>query len=967
MQHVPQIRVFLASPGDVNEERAITLEVLDRLEYDPLFKRNGASGVSIHAVAWDKPGAGTPMRATMTPQTAIKQGLPSPSDCDIVVVLFWGRMGTPLPHPEYQKEDGSPYLSGTEWEFSAALAAERKHGKPITLLYRRTEEPHIEMKDRKAIAQYHAVLDFFDQFRDPITGALTGGINEYKTPEEFRQNLTDHLRGIIDSILIDRHSNPSRPGTTAPSAVVVEAPPLWQGSPFPGLRAFGEKDAPLFFGRGIETSELIKRVEQSRFVGVVAASGSGKSSLVAAGLIPRLKANAIVNGETSSGDWRYVTLKPGDNPFAALFDGLCAAFPEHVVLPSAMAREWNEFAEGVKAGGNAFIDFCHKLLAEADAPAWAEMLFFVDQFEELFTLVKEDDRAVFVKLLEKIHASSKLRCVVTMRSDFYANCAELPALAALLNAGNYTLAAPTAGALVEMIKRPAERAGLIWDNGLPEQIQADTGSEAGALALMAYALDELYKVSQVRDNKRLTVGDYATIGGVAGAIGKRAESVFGKITASNKDQLLQRVFRELVVVDERGTATRQRFPLNKFSTDELALIHAFADARLLVIDENSVEIAHEAVFRSWKRLREWIMGAQDDLILLRQVRLAADEWVRKGRPDFLRWPAERLNPVEAMIRRQQPTLQASEQDFIEPEQSRLLRELDDLDTTHERRRDIGDRLAVIGDTRPGIGVKDGLPDITWLPVPVLPEPIMMRIGSSEIGPITIAPFFIAQYQITFPQFQAFIDAKDGYHLERWWSEMPNAYKKQDLVNQRTKTANSPRENVSWYQAVAFARWLNHRLRGQVLHSLSGTVLTIGENAQVRLPLEWEWQWAAQSGTKKLKYPWGNWREGFANTSEAGLTRTAAVGIYPQGSAGCGALDMAGNLFEWCQNDKQDFKIINGYSNDKSKVLRGGSFLHAQGNAACAYRDYSNAPYTSYDDAGVRLVVGAILSDHLARK
>ena len=201
MQTVPQIRVFLASPGDVNEERAVALEVLDMLEYDPLFKLNGAGGVSIHAVAWDKPGGDTPMRATMTPQTAIKQGLPRPSQCDITLVLFWGRMGTELPFPEYQKPDGSKFLSGTEWEFTDAISAERAQGKPITLIYRRTEAPRIDMKDRKQVAQYHTMLDFFDQFRDPVTGALLGGVNEYETPEDLRQKLINHLRVIIDEIL----------------------------------------------------------------------------------------------------------------------------------------------------------------------------------------------------------------------------------------------------------------------------------------------------------------------------------------------------------------------------------------------------------------------------------------------------------------------------------------------------------------------------------------------------------------------------------------------------------------------------------------------------------------------------------------------------------------------------------------------------------------------------------------------
>ncbi|MBK8032205.1 MAG: hypothetical protein IPK17_22550 [Chloroflexi bacterium] len=282
-----------------------------------------------------------------------------------------------------------------------------------------------------------------------------------------------------------------------------------------------------------------------------------------------------------------------------------------------------------------------------------------------------------------------------------------------------------------MIKRPAERAGLTWDDGLPERIQAETGSDAGALALMAYALDELYQTSH--DLKRLTNEAYRAIGGVDGAIGKRAETAFENLTLADKYRLLQRVFRELVTVDERGTATRQRATLSKFEGDDWVLIRAFADARLLVTQDDAVEVAHEAVFRSWTWLKNWIAEAQEDLILLRQVRASADEWARKLKPDFLRWPAERLQPVYAMIERQQPNLGDTERDFIEQEQYRLYRELGfdvyplsdgqvDVtpsavvsDTSHQRRYASGVRLNDIGDIRRGVGMKNGLPEGLWLP------------------------------------------------------------------------------------------------------------------------------------------------------------------------------------------------------------------------------------------------------------
>ncbi|MHB8629490.1 MAG: formylglycine-generating enzyme family protein [Aggregatilineales bacterium] len=934
MRNVPQIRVFLASPGDVNEERAVALEVLDMLEYDPLFRKNGAGGVSIHAIAWDKPGSGTAMRVTMTPQTAIKQGMPRPSDCDIVLALFWGRMGTPLPHPEYQKGDGSAYLSGTEWEFWDAVNAERAHGKPITLIYRRTEPPPIKLDDDAALEQYRKVRAFFAQFRDPTTDALLGGVNEYATPEALRINLLTNLRNVIDGILSNEQAPVAASGLST-ARPLVEAPPLWEGSPFPGLRAFTEKDTPIFFGRGLETSDLVRRIETNRFTAVIAASGSGKSSLVAAGLIPRLCAGAIISTETNSKDWRFVRLNPGGagGPFATWFDALCDAFPEHTPSPFMRPQEKRAFIDSVRADPNALIEICDGLLKAAKAPEWAEILCFIDQFEELFTLVKPEERIPFVALLEAIHGSGRLRGVVTMRSDFYADCLELPTLAALLKDATYPLAAPTAGALYEMITRPAERAGLAWNDGLPGRILNDTGSEAGALALMAYALDGLYNVSQARADKRLSHEAYDAIGGVAGAIGQRAKTVFERLTLPDKASLLQRVFSELVVVDERGTATRQRAALGKFSADELSLIRAFADARLLVTDENEVEVAHEAVFRSWERLKAWIASAQEDLIMLRQVRSAANEWERSERNKAFLWPHERLLLAYAMQARLKPDLDEMTRDFLKPELDRLMDEINDPTTNHRRRASIGDRLAEIGDNRPGVGLRpDGLPDIAWCDVPggtVTLEGVK--------GTFKVQPFKIAKYPVTYSQYKVFLDADDGYRDDRWW----NGLKYEDQLGvQNRPTDNHPAENVSWFDAVAFCRWLTSKYVGAgLLPSPLGE--GPGVRAEIRLPTEWEWQHAATGGNPDNVYPWGATLDSAkANTDESALNRTTAVGIYPHGAvAGLGILDMSGNVEEWC--------LI--YINNKLTYgLRGGSWNRPLLYARAAVTGYD------YGDQNARL-------------
>jgi hypothetical protein len=251
------IRIFLASPGDVADERALAFSVLEQLQYDLLLRGK----IAVEAVAWDKLGTDTPMLVTLTPQEAIKRGLPKPSGCDIMVVIFWSRMGMPLP-ANWAKPDGSPYLSGTEWEYFDAVGAARESDKPAVLVYRRTErvslypdDPEFAQKHR----QWQLVETFFESLRNP-DGSIRGGVNAYTTPSEFREKLGGHLRDLIARLL--KAAEPDELVSSAEPTPPPSEPPLWQGSPFPGLRAFTPDDAPIFFGRERETDELIDRLGQ---------------------------------------------------------------------------------------------------------------------------------------------------------------------------------------------------------------------------------------------------------------------------------------------------------------------------------------------------------------------------------------------------------------------------------------------------------------------------------------------------------------------------------------------------------------------------------------------------------------------------------------------------------------------------------------------------------------------------------
>jgi len=926
------LRVFVASPGDVASERVIARGVLDQLPYDPLLRGR----VTIEEVAWDRPGGGAPMLATLTPQDAIKAGLPKPSQCDIVVVILWARMGTPLP-AEYRKADGSPYLSGTEWEYEDALAAAGATGRPDILVYRRTERclldpdaPDFEDKLR----QWNNVRAFFEGFRNP-DGSIRRGSNEYATPEDLRELFGNHMRTIIHR----RLEAPAAPRPEIAARPTPDSPPLWEGSPFPGLRAFTPDDAPIFFGRGRETDELVRRVADAgnRFLVVVGASGSGKSSLVAAGLLPRLTANAVEGakdwllpgtvpgGAKGRRQWAGLRFTPGefgDNPFQSV----AACLPDDGRAPREVAAQ-------LESSPTALVDLTTAALA--NAAAWSEVLLFVDQFEELFTVAAERYRAPFVAMLAAAAAAPRLRVVATLRADFYHRCVASETLAGLLRTGSFPLSAPGAGALVEMITGPAARAGLTIDTELVGRIVDHTTTNPGALALLAFTLHELY---ERRTDGTLSAEAYEAIGRVDGAIGRRAETIYQQLPPESQ-ALLGAVFSRLIEVDAQGVATRRRAPRETLATSPAAdtLLNNFIDARLLVADrgpgeEVVVDLAHEALLREWPNLAKWIAERADDLRALRQAEAAAAEWARCGRDAAHLWPHERLAPVyEALDRLDlaRESLAEPARTFLQPEAERLLAELERPETSHYRRAEIGDRLDRFDDPRPGVGLRpDGVPDIVWCDIPPGTVTLEGRTDRFEVE-----GFSIAKYAVTYRQYRAFLDDPDGYRSKRWWKGLKRETKPGE---QYRPTGNCPTENVSWYDAVAYGRWLSERL-----------------GYDVTLPTEGQWQQAATGGDPKNLYPWGpDWAEGCANTSESRLSRTTAVGMYPAGASIHGVLDLAGNVEEWCLNKYERPTDTEERGNDL-RVVRGGAWFFDRGLARCADR-YGFRPGYRYYDFGFRL-------------
>jgi len=309
-------------------------------------------------------------------------------------------------------------------------------------------------------------------------------------------------------------------------------------------------------------------------------------------------------------------------------------------------------------------------------------------------------------------------------------------------------------------------------------------------------------------------------------------------------------------------------------TASQAFIDAFTerDTRLLVIgpdDNPTVEVAHEAVLREWPTLVKWIEDRREAIRLKDKVREETGAWLRAGRSDTRRWRHELLDPARRLLSEADLLADLERDpgiaDFLIPEADWLLAELFCSSTDHLRREEIGMRLSQISDPRPGVGVIGGVPDIFWCE---LPE------GQVEIeghGSFEIPPFRMATYPVTYAQYRAFLDAADGYRSEQWWKGL---MKEAEPGHQLRPYSSYPADNVSWFEATAFCRWLSKILA-----------------SEVRLPDEWEWQWTDQSACAGFAYPWGpDWLDGRANTDESGIGRTTSVGMYPGGRSLQGVYD-----------------------------------------------------------------------------
>jgi WD40 repeat protein/transcriptional regulator with XRE-family HTH domain len=380
--------------------------------------------------------------------------------------------------------------------------------------------------------------------------------------------------------------------------------------PYKGLLAFQYDDAELFFGRETQVAEVLTRLVEVRFVAVLGASGSGKSSFARAGLLAGLKAASRGAGASA----RVALLTPTAHPLGALVTAVSAAIGDGAPLvaedlhadPAAMGRTTRS------AGATGLV-------------------IIVDQFEELFTLCEDDDeRRCFVGALMAAwrDPASPVVVILALRADFYGRIAAYPELATAVVAHQTLIGPMTAVDLRRVIELPAAKTGLVLQAGLVETMLEDLAGEPGALPLLSHALLETWKR---RRRLMLTVGGYHEAGGVRGAIAQTAERTLQ--TLPEADQPIARtIFLSLTDVGEGAEPTRRRVDRTELvggprSADwSERVLAVLTDARLVSVDEQTVVVAHEALIRHWPRLRGWIDADRAGLLTHRRLADAARQW-----------------------------------------------------------------------------------------------------------------------------------------------------------------------------------------------------------------------------------------------------------------------------------------------------------------------------------------------------
>jgi len=422
--------------------------------------------------------------------------------------------------------------------------------------------------------------------------------------------------------------------------------------PYPGLRNFDEQHVQLFFGRDRNVAELLRLATTNNFIAIVGPSGSGKSSLVMAGLIPKLR-------QTNPG-WRVSILSLYSRPLEALASATSALIGTDV----------KAFEAELASNPRALLSVVEELGIRQSGSRW---VLVIDQFEQLLTLSSSsDERDVFLRVISQLSevVDNGLLIIIILRADFFGEALRDRRLSVLLTQNNvYAVANMSREELREAIEKPARAAGLAFEPGLVDAILDDVGDEPNGLPLLQVVLSALW---QRRRAGFLTLESYAEVGGVRGVLGYGAEQIFANL--SSAEQIVARdVLLRLVQPTDVG-ATRRKARIDDLEqlgrgTNVSEVINKLINARLLAVSYDkgvsNCEIAHDGLVLLWPRLRGWIDESRELLLMQHELSDRAHEWDALGRDAGMLYRGLRLERAGEMIEAHLESITALERDFFE--------------------------------------------------------------------------------------------------------------------------------------------------------------------------------------------------------------------------------------------------------------------------------------------------------------
>ncbi len=458
-------------------------------------------------------------------------------------------------------------------------------------------------------------------------------------------------------------------------------------SPYPGLAAFQERDAARFFGRTRDIQNLVKRMDTQPLVGVVSPSGCGKSSFIRAGVVPALKA--------SGQDWEVLVTRPGRDPFAGLASILQSLL--HTTsrdLEGKMTEHSQLIARLREEPG-----YLGTLLRSRARQKRGRLLLFVDQFEELYTLVdSSEERQRYTDCLTGVadDSSTPLRVVLSMRSDFLDRTSENRKFSELLTSALLLLPPMDRDSLRSALVEPLDLHGYRFESDeIVNDMLREVDNAPGALPLLQFAASKLWD-SRDRKSKQLTVASYEELGGLAGALTTHADAVVARLS-SEQTQIAKSVFQRLVTSDGTRALVEadELVQLHSDPTQVQHILDHLINARLLQAQKRGaeksavLEVVHESLITRWPTLRRWLDENSEDAAFLEQLRTVAKQWDGRGRPDGALWRGDAAEDARRFRRRYQGELPRAEFDYLESVESLATR------ATRRKRRLIVASFAVL--------------------------------------------------------------------------------------------------------------------------------------------------------------------------------------------------------------------------------------------------------------------------------